>query len=167
MAKPNPSTTTTLHFGRGIAAPVREVTRLFRSTRALARWWDPTASLSRFRVGGTVTAAFLPSFEIIAIVPDRLIAHRYTSVIDGVGLWSFVAETRNTTRVVFDHNAAGNAADEPGRTFYWRGLLENLGAVAEGRPVPFVNGAYIGSPLPRGVRARTMDEFLRAWRRSA
>lgn len=163
MVETKQSATKTIHIERLVAAPVRAAVLPFRSTRALSRWWDPSATLSRFAVGGTVAATDLPGYEIVAIVPDRLIAQRYTSIIDGMGLWSFVAEGRKT-RVILDHNAAGNVDDEAGRTFYWQGLIENLAAMAEGRPLPFVNGAYVDKALPKGVRHRTMDAFVRAWK---
>jgi len=153
----------TLHFEKTVNAPLNQCVAPFRTTRSLARWWDPTSRMSRFRVGGLVTASDLPSFEIAAIVGRQLIAHRFTSVLDGVAIWSFVPSTRTKTRVVLDHVAEGNREDAAGRTFYWQGLIENLAAVAERRPVPFVKGTFSGEKLPKGIRHRTMDEFVRAW----
>lgn len=153
----------TLHFEKTVHAPLNRCVAPFRTTRGLRRWWDPTSTLSRFRVGGVVTASDLPGFEIAAIVGRQLIAHRFTSEIDGVAIWSFVAATRTRTRVVLDHVADGNREDAAGRTFYWQGLMENLAAVAENRPAPFVNGTFVGKKLPKGIRHRTMAEFVRAW----
>ena len=153
----------TLHVEKTVNAPLNRCLAPFRTTRGLARWWDPASKLSGFRVGGTVTASDLPSFEIAAIVGQQLIVHRFTSTIDGVAMWSFVPNTRTRTRVVLDHVAEGNRADAAGRTFYWQGLIENLAAVAEKRPVPFVKGTFAGKTLPKGIRHRTMKEFVRAW----
>jgi uncharacterized protein YndB with AHSA1/START domain len=157
------SSSGTLHFEKVINAPLNQCVAPFRTARGLARWWDPASRVSGFRVGGTVTASDLPSFEIAAIVGRQLIAHRFTSTLDGVAIWSFVPSTRSKTRVVLDHVAEGNRDDAAGRTFYWQGLLENLAAVAERRPAPFVKGTFSGKKLPKGIRHRTMDEFVRAW----
>jgi len=153
----------TLHFEKVVNAPLGRCVAPFRTTRGLARWWDPTTKMSKFRVGGIVTASDLPGFEIVAIVGRQLIAHRFTSEIDGVAIWSFVPATRTRTRVVLDHVAEGNREDAAGRTFYWQGLIENLAAVAERRPVPFVKGTFRGKKLPKGIHHRTMGEFIRAW----
>jgi len=153
----------TLHFEKTINAPLTRCLAPFRTTRGMARWWDPASRLSKFGVGGLVTAADLPSFEIVAVVGRQLIAHRFTSKIDGVAIWSFVPTTRSKTRIVLDHIADDNTAEAAGRTFYWQGLMENLAAVAEKRPVPFVKGAFSGKTLPKGIRHRTMDEFARDW----
>ena len=158
---------TTLHFEKTVNARLSECVAPFRTVRGLARWWDPTSKMSRFRVGGLVTASALPSFEIAAILGQQMIAHRFTSMIDGVAIWSFVATTRTTTRVVLVHIAEGNGDEAAGRTFYWQGLIENLAAVAERRPVPFVNGAFSGAVLPKGIRHRTMDAFVQAHGRAA
>lgn len=154
---------TTLHFEKIVKAPIGRCIALFRTTQALKRWWDPASKMSGFRVGGKVTASDLPSFEIAAIVGRQLIVHRFTSTIDGVAIWSFVPRTRTRTQVVLDHVADGNREDAAGRTFYWQGLMENVAALAEKRAVPFVNGRFTGEKLPKGIRHRTMAEFVRAW----
>ncbi len=154
---------TTLHFEKVVNAPLARCIAPFRTTRALERWWDPTSKMSGFRVGGKVTASNLPSFEIAAILGRQLIVHRFTSEIDGVAIWSFVPRGRTRTRVVLDHVADGNRDDAAGRTFYWQGLMENVAALAERRPAPFVNGTFQGKTLPKGIRYRTMREFMRAW----
>ena len=158
-----PAAALTLHFEKVVRAPLDRCVAPFRTTRGLRQWWDPTSRLSAFRAGGIVTATDLPGFEIAAIVGRQLIAHHFTSYIDGVAIWSFVPGARNTTRIVLDHVADGNQDDAAGRTFYWRGLVENLAAVAEKRPVPFVNGRFVGKKLPKGIRYRTMQEFVEAW----
>ncbi len=150
-----------LHLTKDVKAPVRACVAGFRTTRALAGWYDAEARLSGFRVGGAVTASHFPSYDIVALVPDQLIAQRYTSVVDGLGLWSFVARGK-TTRIELDHVADGNTGVEvPARTFHWQGLMENLAALIEKRPVPFVNGTYPGK-LPRGVRHATVREAIAA-----
>ena len=144
-----------------IKAPVRACVAGFRTAKALAGWYDAEARLTGFRVGGAVAGSYYPSYDIVAIVPDQLIAHRYTSVVDGVGLWSFVARGKST-RVQFDHIAEGNTGTEvPSRTFHWQGLMENLAALVERRPVPVVNGVYQGK-LPRGILHATMNEAVAA-----
>jgi hypothetical protein len=91
----------------------------------------------RFKVNGEVRGSYFPGYFLAAIVTDQLITQVFTTVIDGFGLWSFVAQGKGT-RVVFHHVASGNLGDEMlARVFYWRGLLENLAAFCEGRPAPF------------------------------
>jgi hypothetical protein len=156
---------TVLHVARLVDATPRACAAGFRSTRALSRWYEGPARLNAFRVGGRLKGSYYPSCEIVAIVPDQLVAHRYTSIVDGVGLWSFSARGRRT-RIAFDHIAEGNTGIEvPARTFHWQGLLENLAAFVEGRPMPFVNGRYIGR-RPRSVRYETFQEVLQAERKS-
>ncbi len=153
----------TLHLEKTINAPVAKCFACFGTTRALARWYDPSSRLTSFRPGGAVRASYFPSYEFIALIKNQLVAQGYTSVIDGVGMFSFVAQ-RGKTCVVFDHVAVGNKGREiPARTFHWQGLLENLAAVCEGSPVLFVGGCYPGK-LPKGIRYRTCEEFVRSWR---
>jgi hypothetical protein len=53
----------------------------------------------------------------------QLIAQVFTTVIDGFGLWSFVAQGKGK-RVVFHHVASGNLGDEMlARAFHWRDCL--------------------------------------------
>ncbi len=154
----------TLHLEKTINAPVKKCFSCFGTSRSLARWYDPPAVLKNFRAGGTVKASYFPSYEFIAVVKNQLVAQGYTSIVDGIGLFSFVPE-RGTTRVQFDHVAAGNKGTEiPARTFHWQGLLENLAALCEGRPAPFVGGKYPGK-LPKGIRYATCEAFVRGWRR--
>ncbi len=135
----------------------------FGNTRSLARWYDPSAALKHFGPGGTVKASYFPSYEFIAVIKNQLVAQGYASVVDGVGLFSLVA-SKGKTRILFDHVAPGNKGREiPARTFHWQGLLENLAALCEGRPVPFVGGRYPGK-LPKGIRFATCEAFVRGWR---
>ena len=153
----------TLHLEKTINVPVAKCFSCFRSSRALARWYDPSAVLTHFAPGGTVKASYFPGYEIVAVVKDQLVAQGFTSVVDGVGIFSFVA-LDGRTRIVLDHVAPGNEGREiPARTFHWQGLLENIAAICEGRAAPFVGGRYPGK-LPRGVRHATCEEFVGAWR---
>lgn len=155
--------TAVLHLTREVRAKPGACIAAFRSARALARWYDAAASLTAFKRGGVVGASYYPGYEIAAIVPDQLVAQRYTSVVDGVGLWSFVALGR-TTRIEFDHIADGNTGIEiPARTFHWQGLLENLAAFVEKRAMPFDHGRYTGK-RPRSARFATFQEVLTAAR---
>ena len=152
-----------LHVTTDVDASPRVCMAGLRTARALKRWYDGEATLTAFRVGGVVKASYYPSYEIVAVVPDQLVAQRYTAVVDGIGLWSFVAKGKRT-RIEFHHIASGNTGIEvPARTFHWQGLLENLAAFIEKRGMPFENGRYVGK-RPRGVRYATFQEVLRAAR---
>jgi len=154
-----------IHLEKSIHAPVRNCFAAFGSTRTLNRWYDSKAELSGFKVDGEVKANYFPGYFIVAIVKDQLIAQSFTTIIDGLGLWIFIPNGENT-RVVFDHAADGNQGDEMlARTFHWEGLLENLAAICEGQPVPFVNGRYPAGQLPKGIRHATCPEYVRAKRR--
>jgi hypothetical protein len=154
---------TVLHVTKQVKAPARTCAAAFRNARALRRWYDREANVTAFRVGGVVTASYYPSYEIVAIVTDQLVAQRYTAVVDGLGLWSFVERGKRTT-IEFHHIADGNTGIEvPSRTFHWQGLLENLAALIEKRSLPFENGRYVGA-RPRGVRYETFQELLKAER---
>jgi uncharacterized protein YndB with AHSA1/START domain len=151
-----------LHLEKVIASPVERCFSAFRFQRDLARWYDPSAVVAGFGPGGTVKASYFPSYEIVAVVKNQLVAQRYTAVIDGIGMFSFIEEGKKT-RVVLDHVAEGNSGVEiPARTFHWQGLLENLAALCEHRPISFINGAY-SKPFPKGIRHATCEEFIRAW----
>jgi uncharacterized protein YndB with AHSA1/START domain len=154
-----------IHLEKTIKAFPARVFSAFRSSRALNRWYDPKAQLSQFKVGGEVRGDFFPGYQLTAIVKNQLIAQEFKTVIDGIGLWSFVMK-RGKTQLIFDHVAEGNQGEEKlARTFYWKGLLENLAAVSEGRPLPFLEGEYPGSSLPRSIHHRTCQDFLQAHRR--
>ena len=153
---------TILHLARQVNAPVVACVSAFRSGRSLARWYDTEARLSAFRVGGVASTSYYPAYEIAAIVPGQLIAHRYTSVVDGVGLWSFVTRGKAKTRIEFNHIADGNTGFEiSARTFHWQGLLENLPAFVEQREMPFDRGRWVGK-RPRSAKYAAFDELLAA-----
>ena len=98
----------------------------------------------------------------MAIVKNQLVVQEYSSVIDGIGIWSFV-QRGACSRVVFDHVAQGNRGEEyQTRFFHWQGLMENLAALCERRPSPFEEGKYSVRPLPRGIRYATCPEFVAA-----
>jgi hypothetical protein len=152
----------TIHLEKRINTPVEEVFSAFQSTRLLNRWYDPEAALNRFKVGGEVKADYFPGYLLVAIVKNQLIAQQYTSVIDGIGLWSLVAEGA-VTHLSFDHIAEGNKGREmTARTFHWQGLIENLSALLEGRPIPFVDGEYRKGAFPRGIQYATCEEYVRS-----
>ena len=154
-----------IHLERAIKAPVARVFSAFRTSRALNRWYDPKAHLSQFKVGGEVRANFFPGYRLATIIKNQLVAQEFKTVIDGIGLWSFVQKA-GKTQLIFDHVAEGNQGEEKlARTFYWQGLIENLAAVSEGRPLPFVEGEYLSSNLPRGVQHRTCRGFVKAYDR--
>lgn len=117
--------------------------------------------MSGFRVGAEVHASYFPGYRIAVVIPNHLLVQEYTTVIDGIGVWSFVTRGE-ASRIVFDHLASGNRGKEfHARMFHWQGLMENLAAVCESRTIPFVEGAYVGR-LPRGVRFATCDQHVRA-----
>ena len=154
-----------IHLEKIVRAFPAGVFSAFRSSRALNHWYDPKARLSNFKVGGEVHADFFPGYQLTAIVNNQLIAQEFRTVIDGIGLWSFVKE-RGKTRLIFDHIAEGNKGEEMlARMFYWKGLIENLAAVSEGRQVPFVGGEYAGEKLPRSIHHKTCQDFQQAHRR--
>jgi hypothetical protein len=151
-----------IHLEKVIRAPVRQCFSAFGSTRVLRHWYDSEARLSGFKVNGEVKGSYFPGYFLVAIVRNQLIAQSFTTVIDGFGLWNFVTE-EESTRVLFDHVAAGNQGDEGlARTFHWKGLLENLAATCEGRPAPFVNGQYRARHLPQGIHQATCLEYVQA-----
>ncbi len=153
-----------LHLEKTIAANVQRCFSAFRSQRDLARWYDPGTVVASFGPGGTVKAKYFPSYEIVAVIKNQLVAQHYTAVIDGIGLFSFIPVGKKT-RVILDHVAEGNRGVEiPARTFHWQGLLENLAALCERRPISFNGGRY-SKPYPKGIRYATCEEFIRAWRK--
>ena len=155
-----------LHLTRDVDAPVSACVAAFRSGRALARWYDADARLTAFKAGGVVSTSYYPGYEIAAIVPDQLIAQKFTSVVDGIGLWSFVARGKKSTRIEFNHIAEGNTGIEiPARTFHWQGLLENLAAFVDERSMPFDRGRWVGK-RPRSAKYAAFDELLAAERKS-
>ena len=118
--------------------------------------------MTSFRVGGEITGGYFPGYQIMAIVENQMIVQKFNSVIDGIGIWSFVQKGARSL-LVFDHVAEENCGDEYfARLFHWQGLVENLAALCEGRPLPFEKGKYLLERLPRGIRYATCPEFVAA-----
>ncbi len=150
-----------IHLERRIRAAKEVCFRAFGSTASLRRWYDPQAQLTGFRAGGEVQANYFPGYGIVAYIRHQLLVLEFTSVIDGLGIWSFVPRGENCI-VVFDHIAAGNTGTEfHARTFHWQGLMENLAAVCERRAVPFIEGVYVGA-LPRGIRFASCPAYVKS-----
>lgn len=128
-----------IHLERSIKAPVGEVYGAFERTRSLRVWYDPRCNIDRFKVGSKLEGDNYPSAEILALVPNHTIVHRYIDIVSGVGIWSFVEKNGGrSTLLVFDHvDAYDNKEDRDSITFYWIGLVENLAAFCEGRELPF------------------------------
>jgi uncharacterized protein YndB with AHSA1/START domain len=129
----------TVHIEKTIKAPVARVYRAFQETRALKVWYDPRCRIDKFSVGGKLAGDNYPSAEIVALVPNHTIVHRYSDVVPGLGIWSFVEKSgAKTTLLVLDHVDAHESAEERDSvTFYWKGLVENLAAFCESRKIPF------------------------------
>jgi hypothetical protein len=72
-----------------------------------------------------------------------MIVHRYSDIVPGLGIWSFVEKSGGkTTLLVLDHvDAYESEKDRDSITFYWKGLIENLAALCEGRKLPFDHDA--------------------------
>ena len=98
-----------------------------------------------------------PTAEILALIPNHTIVHRYSDIVSGLGVWSFVHKNGGkTTLLVFDHlDAYDNKEDRDSITFYWRGLIENLAALCESREIPFDHdaGDYRKGMEPRARNA--------------
>ena len=164
MVKSKLSSPGIIHLEKIIKAPVKKCFASFGSTKSLNRWYDADGVLTKFQLRGQIKADYFPGYEIVAIIKNQMMVQRYTSVIDGVGIWSFVAKNK-VTQVVFDHIADGNQGGELlARTFHWQGLLENLCALSEGRNLPFNEGHYEAKRLPRGIRYATCAEYVREMR---
>jgi uncharacterized protein YndB with AHSA1/START domain len=154
-----------IHLRRLIDTSVEKVFSAFRTSKALKSWYDPEACVLQFKPGGGVEADFFPGYRLAAIVKPQLIVQQYTTVVDGIGIWSF-APRAGKTQLFFDHVAEGNRGEEEiARTFYWQGLIENLAAFGEERQLPFVNGEYLSGRLPRKIRHATCQEYVEAHRR--
>ena len=133
----------TVHLEKTIKAPVARVYRAFQTTRALKVWYDPRCHLDSFLVGGKLVADNYPSCEIVALVRNHMIVHRYSDIVSGLGIWCFVEKgAGKTTLLVLDHvDAYKNEQDRDSIAFYWKGLIENLAALCEGRKLPFDHDA--------------------------
>jgi hypothetical protein len=94
-------------------------------------------------VGGKLVGENYPSAEIVALVQDHTIVHRYSNIVSGLGIWSFAEKAGGkATLVLLDHIDASESAEERDSImFYWKGLVENLAAYCEGRKIPFDHDA--------------------------
>ncbi|GEM_PF-2315283 len=131
--------TGSIHLEKEIRAPVGGTCKAFRQTQALKKWYDPRCHIDGFRAGGRLVGDNYPSAEILVVVPNHTIVHRYSDIVAGLGIWSFV-EKRNgrSTLLIFDHiDACQSKEDRDSISFYWKGLVENLAAFCEGREIPF------------------------------
>jgi len=129
----------TVHIEKTIKASVTRVYRAFAQTRALKIWYDPRCHIDKFSVGGRLFGDNYPSAEIAALVKNHMIVHRYSDIVSGLGVWSFVHKAKGkATLLVLDHIDAHEGAQERDSVaFYWRGLIENLAAYCENRELPF------------------------------
>lgn len=143
----------TIHLEKEIKAPVDRVYGAFQQTKALKTWYDPRCRIEKFAVGGKLVGDNYPSAEILALIPNHTIVQRYSDIVSGLGVWSFVEKNGSkTTLLVFDHiDAYDSKEDRDSITFYWKGLVENLAAFCEGRQVPFDHdaGDYRKGMAPR------------------
>lgn len=129
----------TIRIEKEIKAPVARVYGAFRQAKVLKAWYDPRCRIERFAVGGKLVGDNYPSAEILALIPNHTIVHRYSDIVSGLGVWSFVQKSGGkTTLLVFNHfDAYDNREEGDSITFYWRGLIENLAAFCEGYEIPF------------------------------
>ncbi len=147
----------TVHIERQIKAPVSKVYKAFQEERAIRIWYDPRSRLNRSRIGGMLTGDNYPSAEILALIPSQMIVHRYTDVVSGTGIWSFVPKSKGkSTLVLLDHlDTSEDRGERESISFYWRGLVENLAAFCEGRELPFDHdlGDYKPGKKPRSGKS--------------
>jgi len=99
--------------------------------------------MEKFAIGRKLVGDNYPSAEIVALVRNSMIVHRYSDIVSGSGIWTFVEKTGGkTTLLVFDHlDAYQDVQDRDSITFYWKGLIDNLAAFCEGRKIPFDHDA--------------------------
>jgi len=133
----------TIHIEKRIKASVARVYKCFQQTRTLRIWYDPRCRIGRFAVGGRLVGDNYPSAEIVALVQNHMTVHRYSDVVPGGGIWSFVEKSAGKSMLlVFDHlSAYESEEDHKSVTLYWKGLVENLAALCEGRKIPFDHDA--------------------------
>ncbi|MFN8009226.1 MAG: hypothetical protein U0V70_19800 [Terriglobia bacterium] len=118
--------------------------------------------MTAFQVGGRLEGGYFPSYQIVALVRNQLIVQRFQSVIDGIGIWSFVARGKRS-RLILDHVAEGNQGEEFfARYFHWQGLMENVAALCEQRSLPFKEGQYEAGLLPPGIKFTYCPEYVTA-----
>jgi len=129
----------TIRIEKEIKAPVAQVFGAFGQAKTLKAWYDPRCRIERFAVGGKLVGDNYPSAEILALIPNHTIVHRYSDMVSGIGVWSFLQKSGGkTTLLVFNHFDAYDSREEGDSiTFYWRGLIENLAAFCESREIPF------------------------------
>ena len=129
----------TIHIEKRIKASVARVYKCFQQEQSLRIWYDPRCHITRFSVGGKLVGDNYPSAEVVALVRNHLIVHRYSDVVPGFGIWSFVEKSAGKSMLlVFDHlDAYESEEDKKSVTFYWKGLVENLAALCEGHKIPF------------------------------
>jgi uncharacterized protein YndB with AHSA1/START domain len=133
----------TVHIEKMIKAPAGRVYRAFQQTRALRIWYDPRCRINKFSVGGKLVGDNYPSAEIVALIPNHMIVHRYGDIVSGLGIWSFAEKPGGkATLLSLDHiDASENAQERDSIKFYWKGLVENLAAYCESRKLPFDHDA--------------------------
>jgi uncharacterized protein YndB with AHSA1/START domain len=148
----------TVHLEKTIGAHVARVYGAFQRSAALRVWYDPRCRLYGFRVGEKLAGDNYPSAEIVALVPNHLIVHRYTETVSGLGVWSFVEKrARKATLLILDHiDAYDDEKERESVEFYWRGLMENLAAFCENRELPFDHdtGEYKPTAKARDLQKR-------------
>jgi hypothetical protein len=156
-----------IHLEKDLSVPAAECFSCFSTIQKLRKWYDQEARMTSFRVGGEIAGNYFPGYQIVALVKNQMVVQKFNSVIDGIGIWSFV-QKGSRSRLVFDHVAEENRGDEYlARLFHWQGLVENLGALCEHRPLAFEKGKYVFQPLPRGIRYATCPEFVAAMKTSS
>ena len=140
MPKPKDLSLRVIHLEKDLSVPAVDCFSCFSAIRKLRKWYDREAQITSFRVGGEISGDYFPGYQIVAIVRNQMIVQKFNSVIDGIGIWSFI-QKGTRSRVVFDHVAEENRGDEYlARFYHWQGLVENLAALCERRPFPFEKG---------------------------
>jgi len=71
----------TIHLEKLVDASVARVFRAFREEKALETWYDPRSRIDKFEVGGKLIEDNHPSAEILAVVPNHTIVHRYSDIV--------------------------------------------------------------------------------------
>ncbi len=83
-----------------------------------------TMSHRKILVGGRLVGDNYPSAEIVALVQNHMTVHRYSDVVPGFGIWSFVEKSAGKSMLlVFDHlSAYESEEDHKSVTLYWKDL---------------------------------------------
>ena len=122
-----------VHLEKKINAPVARVYGAFQQTKDLKVWYDPRSSIDKFQVGGKLVADNYPSAEILALVPDHTIVHRYSDIVSGTGIWSFIGKNAKATVVILDHlDAYDTKEDRDSIMFYGKDSSKTLQHSASG-----------------------------------